>query len=49
LPAIEKGLGQGFIGTLPFDEGQSNAIGAGTPLMLGQTDSALAAAIKALA
>ncbi|HZY41466.1 MAG TPA: response regulator [Anaerolineae bacterium] len=49
LPAIEKALGHGFIGKLPFDEGQSNAIGAGTPLMIGQTDSALAAAITALA
>jgi CheY-like chemotaxis protein len=49
LPAIEKALGHGFIGKLPYDEGQSNAIGAGTPLMIGQADSALAAAIKALA
>ena len=49
LPAIEKALGHGFLGKLPFDEGQSNAIGVGTPLMMGQPGSALAAAIKALA
>ena len=49
LPAIEKALGHGFIGKLPYDEGQSNAIGAGTPLMVGQGESPLAAAIKALA
>jgi CheY-like chemotaxis protein/MinD-like ATPase involved in chromosome partitioning or flagellar assembly len=48
LPAIEKALGRGFLGKLPFDEGQSSAIGAGTPLMMGQPDSALAAAIKVL-
>jgi Flp pilus assembly CpaE family ATPase len=48
LPAIEKALGHGFLGKLPFDEGQSNAIGTGTPLMMSQPDSALAAAIKVL-
>jgi len=49
LPAIEKALGHGFIGKLPYDEAQSGAIGAGAPLMIGQADSPLAAAIKALA
>ena len=49
LPAIEKALGHGFIGKLPYDEAQSNAIGQGTPLILGQPDSPLAVAIKALA
>ena len=49
LPAIEKALGRSFTGQLPYDEGQSHAIGAGTPLMMGQPDAALAAAIKALA
>ncbi len=49
LPAIEKALGHGFIGKLPYDEAQSTAIGQGTPLVLSQPDSPLAAAIKALA
>lgn len=49
LPAIEKALGHGFVGKLPYDESQSSAIGAGAPLMVGQPDAPLAVAIKALA
>ena len=49
LPAMEKALGHGFKGRLPYDETQSAALGQGTPLMLSQPDSPLAAAIKALA
>jgi Flp pilus assembly CpaE family ATPase len=49
LPAIEKALGHGFVGKLPYDETQSNAIGQGTPMMLSQPNSPFAAAIKALA
>jgi len=48
LPAMEKALGHGFTGRLPYDETQSAALGQGTPLMLSQPDSPLAAAIKAL-
>ncbi len=48
LPAIEKALGHGFKGRLPYDENQIAALGQGTPLMLNQPDSPLAAAIKAL-
>jgi Flp pilus assembly CpaE family ATPase len=49
LPAIEKALGHGFIGKLPYDEAQPGAIGQGTPLMIHQADSPLASAVKALA
>jgi pilus assembly protein CpaE len=49
LPAMEKALGHGFKGHLPYDETQSAALGQGAPLMLSQPDSPLAAAIKALA
>lgn len=49
LPAIEKALGHGFLGKLPYDEAQPAAIGQGAPLMLHQADSPFAAAIKALA
>lgn len=49
LPAIEKALGHGFLGKLPYDEAQPIAIGQGAPLMLHQADSPFAAAIKALA
>jgi Flp pilus assembly CpaE family ATPase len=49
LPAIEKALGHGFIGKLPYDEAQGTAIGQGTPLLLSQPDSPLALAIKTLA
>lgn len=48
LPALEKALGLGFKGKLPYDEGQSAALGQGTPLMLTQPDSHFATAIKAL-
>jgi pilus assembly protein CpaE len=49
LPAIEKALGHGFKGKLPYDENQNAALGQGAPLTLSQPDSPLAAAIKALA
>jgi DNA-binding response OmpR family regulator len=49
LPAIEKALGQGFKGKLPYDENQATALGQGSPLLLSQPESPLAAAIKALA
>ncbi len=49
LPAVEKALGHGFKGKLPYDENQGAALGQGAPLVLGQPDSPLAAAIKALA
>ncbi len=49
LPAIEKALGHSFKGKLPYDENQNVALGQGTPLLLSQPDSPLAAAIKALA
>jgi CheY-like chemotaxis protein len=48
LPAIEKALGHGFKGKLPYDENQTTALSQGAPLMLSQPDSPLAAAIKAL-
>ncbi|HEY4721911.1 MAG TPA: hypothetical protein VII92_08700, partial [Anaerolineae bacterium] len=48
LPAMEKALGHGFKGALPYDEAQSSAIGQGVPLMIGQPDSLFAAAIKQL-
>ena len=48
LPAMEKALGLGFKGRLPYDENQSAALVQGTPLMLAQSDSPLAAAIKVL-
>lgn len=48
LPAMEKALGHGFKGRLPYDESQNAALGQGAPLMLSQPDSPLAAAIKAL-
>jgi DNA-binding response OmpR family regulator len=48
LPAIEKALGHGFKGRLPYDDSQNAALGQGAPLMLSQPDSPLAAAIKAL-
>ncbi len=48
LPAIEKALGHGFKGKLPYDENQVAALGQGAPLLLSQPDSPLAAAIKAL-
>jgi pilus assembly protein CpaE len=49
LPAMEKALGHGFKGKLPYDEGQAAALGQGAPLILSQPDSPLAVAIKALA
>lgn len=49
LPAIEKALGHGFKGRLPYDEAQNNAISQGTPLMLSQPDSQFSAAIRELA
>ena len=48
LPAIEKALGHGFKGSLPYDENQNAALGQGAPLLLSQPESPLAAAIKAL-
>lgn len=48
LPAIEKALGHGFKGKLPYDENQVAALGQGAPLLLSQPESPLAAAIKAL-
>jgi DNA-binding response OmpR family regulator len=48
LPAIEKALGHGFKGKLPYDENQNVALGQGAPLMLSQPDSPLVTAIKAL-
>ncbi len=48
LPAIEKALGHGFKGKLPYDENQGAALGQGAPLLLSQPDSPLAAAVKAL-
>ena len=49
LSAIEKALGHSFKGKLPYDDAQNNAISQGTPLMLSQPDSPLAAAIRELA
>jgi DNA-binding response OmpR family regulator len=49
LPAIEKALGHGFKGKIPYDENQVVALGQGAPLSLSQPESPLAAAIKALA
>jgi Flp pilus assembly CpaE family ATPase len=49
LPAMEKALGHGFKGKFPYDENQVAALGQGTPLLLSQPESPLAAAIKALA
>ncbi len=48
LPAIEKALGHGFRGKLPYDETQSNAVSQGMPLMLSHPDSPFSAAIKEL-
>ncbi len=48
LQAIEKALGQGFKGALPYDEMQSNAIGQGLPLVSSAAASPLATAIKQL-
>lgn len=48
LPAIEKALGHGFKGKLPYDDNQGAALGQGAPLLLSQPESPLAAAIKAL-
>jgi CheY-like chemotaxis protein len=48
LSAMEKALGHGFKGRLPYDENQAAALGSGAPLMLTQPDSPLAAAIGAL-
>ncbi|HTP08676.1 MAG TPA: hypothetical protein VMP08_10520, partial [Anaerolineae bacterium] len=48
LPAIEKALGHGFKGKLPYDESQVAALGQGAPLLLSQPEAPLAAAIKAL-
>jgi DNA-binding response OmpR family regulator len=49
LASIEKALGHGFKGKLPFDDAQGAAVSQGVPLMLSQPDSPLAAAIKELA
>ena len=49
LPAIEKALGHGFKGKLPYDENQNTALGQGTPLLVTSPESALATAIKSLA
>jgi pilus assembly protein CpaE len=48
LSAIEKALGHSFKGKLPYDENQNIALGQGSPLLLSQPDSPLAAAIRAL-
>jgi CheY-like chemotaxis protein len=48
LSAIEKALGHSFKGKLPYDDNQNIALGQGSPLLLSQPDSPLAAAIKAL-
>ena len=48
LPAMEKALGLGFKGRLPYDENQSTALVQGTPLMLIQPDSQFATAIRSL-
>jgi pilus assembly protein CpaE len=48
LAAIEKALGHGFKGRLPYDEAQGTALGQGAPLMLSQPNSPLATAIKGL-
>jgi DNA-binding response OmpR family regulator len=48
LPAMEKALGHGFKGRIPYDEAQSAALGQGAPLMLNQSDAPLAVAIKVL-
>ena len=48
LPAMEKALGHGFKGRLPYDENQNIAVGQGTPLIHSLPDSPLAAALKAL-
>ncbi|HLF25186.1 MAG TPA: response regulator [Anaerolineae bacterium] len=48
-PAIEKALNRPVAAALPYDEAQAATIGQGAPLMLGQPDSPLAAAIRAIA
>lgn len=48
-PAIEKALNRPVAASLPYDEAQPAAFGQGTPLMLSQPDSPLAAAIRAIA
>jgi len=48
-PAIEKALNRPVAASLPYDEAQPAAIGQGTPLMIGQPDSPLASAIRAIA
>jgi Flp pilus assembly CpaE family ATPase len=48
LPAIEKALGHGFKGKLPYDENQSTAVGQGAPLFVTSPESPLAVAVKEL-
>ncbi|HZY44182.1 MAG TPA: response regulator [Anaerolineae bacterium] len=48
MQAIEKALGHGFKGSLPYDEAQSAAIAQGLPLMTSQSSSPLAVAIRSL-
>ena len=48
LPAIEKALGHGFKGKVPYDENQNAALGQGAPLFVASPDSPLATAVKGL-
>ncbi len=48
LPAIEKALGHGFKGKLPYDENQGAALGQGAPLFMASPESPLATAVKNL-
>jgi pilus assembly protein CpaE len=47
--AIEKALNRPVAASLPYDDAQPAAFGQGTPLMMAQPDSPLAAAIRAIA
>jgi pilus assembly protein CpaE len=47
--AIEKALNRPLAVSLPYDEAQPAAFGQGAPLMIGQPDSPLASAIRAIA
>jgi pilus assembly protein CpaE len=47
--AIEKALNRPLAVSLPYDEAQAAAFGQGAPLMIGQPNSPLAAAIREIA
>jgi pilus assembly protein CpaE len=46
--AIEKALGRPLAATVPYDDGQIQALGQGTPLVLSQPNSLLATGMKHL-